>query len=119
MMVVALVSVLTVVRARCCALAHRCCSKRLWFVFVCMLGCYRLLQRNRNVQAVLESKQTVEGERKKTEIKTSLAPPRRTQEREKVDSGLSSSRKMATKKSFSGRKSGELDVDAAGGAGTE
>jgi hypothetical protein len=73
---------------------------------------FSLLQRNRNVQAVLESKQLVEAERKKTEIKTSLAPPRRTAERERVDSGLSGSKKLTgTKKSLKDTAEVEAEYD--------
>ncbi len=74
----------------------------------------RLLQRNRNVQAVMESKQSVESERKKVEIKSSLAPPRRAAERERMDTGMSSSGRLkATKKGS--KKAGVFD----GGATTD
>ena len=44
----------------------------------------------------------MEAERKKGDIKASLAPPRRAAEREKIDTGMTSSasRKLKTKKSF-------------------
>jgi len=47
----------------------------------------RLLQRNRNVQAVLESKQSVEAGRKKSDIKAALAPPRTRAARSGSDMG--------------------------------
>lgn len=64
----------------------------------------RLLQRNKNVQQVLESKQVVEAEKRKSEIKTTLAPPRSSGvAREKLDTGLGSGKlrlKKSTKRSM-------------------
>lgn len=51
----------------------------------------RLLQRNRNVQAVLESKQVVESNRRKQDIKNALAAPR--EHRSSHDSLSSSSKR--------------------------
>jgi hypothetical protein len=50
----------------------------------------RLLQRNRNVQAVLEQKQTIQAKKIVEEIKDALAPPRRhTTTSVGIDTGLS------------------------------
>lgn len=64
----------------------------------------RLLQRNRNVQSVLETKQTVEAEKKKADIRSSLAPARaRGKTRQPIDTGASA-RKSG--RSGSSRRSG-------------
>lgn len=74
----------------------------------------RLLQRNRNVQAVLESKQLAEAEKRKSEIKTSLAPSRKGHTREPLDTGLGSG-KVKLKKSTR-RKGGDDPAATSGSA---
>lgn len=64
----------------------------------------RLLQRNKNLQQQLESRQVMESEKRKAEIKTTLAPPRSSGvAREKLDTGLGSGKlrlKKSTKRSM-------------------
>jgi hypothetical protein len=82
-----------------------CCPLLLrWLACFAPLRC-SLLQRNRNVQAVLESKQLVEAEKKKQDVKIALASTgRRPVERETLDTGLKSG-KVKVKKTTKGSPS--------------
>merc|ERR1711871_521518 len=65
----------------------------------------RLLQRNRNVQAVLESKQSVEAVKVLAQIKTNLAPKMQPREAaSKLDTGLEEARALTKSKRKSKKK---------------
>ena len=71
----------------------------------------RLLQRNRNVQAVLESKQSVEAVKVLAQIKTNLAPKLQPREAaSRLDTGLEEARALTKSKKSRKKKAGSAET---------